>query len=163
MLLNLDQKPPQLISSSVTCHTAPVHLMTTTAAVAGSRGLAIARVLFDHGWQVSFLAANLAERVGAKCPRYRKIVLAAFGSQKSVSNARDCGLGLMCLDVRPHKVTALERSRLDLRIPPVAPPTIKRRQQYGIVVGDRCDIRIACSIQRNIIDLLQTSHGKIGI
>ena len=147
MLLNLDQKPPQLISSAVTCQTVPVLLITTTATVAGSRGLAIARVLFDHGWQVSFLAGNLAERVGVKCPRFRKIVLAAFGSQQSVSNAREYELGLMGLDVRPHKVTALERSRLDLRIPPVAPSTIKRRQHYGIVVGDRCDIRKACSIQ----------------
>ena len=111
--------------------------MTTAATVAGSRGLAIARLLFDHGWQVSFLAANLAERVGAKCPRYRKIELAAFGSQQSVSNAREYELGLMGLDVRPHKVTALEHSRLDLRIPPVAPSTIKPRQQYGIVVDNR--------------------------
>ena len=103
MLLNLDQKPPQLISSSVTCQTAPVHLMTTTATVAGRRGLAIAWVLFDHGRQVSFLAVNLAERVGAKCPRYRKIVLAAFGSQKSVSNAREYEIGLMGLDVRSHR------------------------------------------------------------
>ena len=69
MLLNLDQKPLQLISSSVTCQTAPVHLLTTTATVPGSRGLANARVLFDHGWQVPFLAANLAERVRAKCPQ----------------------------------------------------------------------------------------------
>ena len=90
-------------------------------------------------------------------------MLAAFGSQQSVSNAREYELGLMSLDVRPHTVTALERSILDLRIPPVAQSTIKCQQQYGIVVGDRCDIRIACSIQRNIIDLLQTSHGKIGI
>ena len=113
MLLNLDQKLPQLISSSVTCQTAPVHLMTTTATVAGRRGLAIARVLFDHGWQVSFLAVNLTERVGAKCPRYRKIVLTTFGSQQSVSNAREYERGLMGLDVRPHKVTALGHSRLD--------------------------------------------------
>ena len=163
ILLNLDQKPPQLISSAVTCKTAPVHFMTTTATVAGSRGLAIARVLFDHGWQVSFLAANLAERVGAKCPRSRKIELAAFGIQQSVSNVHEYELGLMGLDVRPHKVTALKRSRLDLRIPPVAPSTIQRRQQYGIVVGDRCDTRKACSIQQNMIDALQTCHGRIGI
>ena len=161
MLLNLDQKPLQLISLAVTCQTAPAHLTTTTATIAGSRGLAIAWELFDHEWQVSFLAVNLAERVGAKCPRYRKIVLAAFGSQQSVSNAREYELGLMGLDVRPQKVTALERSRLDLRIPPVAPSTIKRRQQYGIVVGDRRYIRKACLIPRNIIDPLLTIHSKI--
>ena len=137
--------------------------MTTTATVAGSRGLAIARVLFDHGWQVSFLAANLAERASAKWPGCRKIVLAAFGSQQSESNAREYRLGLMGLDVRPHNVTALERSRLDLRIPPAAPSEMKRLKQYGIVVGDRCDIRKACSNQRYIIDPLQTSHGKNGI
>ena len=163
MLLNLDQKPPQLISSAVTCQMAPVHLMTTTTTVAGSQGLAIDPVLFDHGWQVALLAANLAERVEVKCPRYRKIVLPAFGSQHSVFNARKYELGLTGLEIRPHKVTALERSRLDLRIPPVAPYTIKRRQQYGIAVVDRCNIRKAYSIQRNMIDPLQTSHGKVVI
>ena len=112
---------------------------------------------------MAFLATNLAERVRAKCPRHRKIVLAAFGSQQSVSNAREYELGLMGPDVRMNKVTALERSRLDLRISPVAPSTIKRRQQYGIVVDDRGDIRKAYSIQRNMIDPLQTSHVKIGI
>ena len=138
-LLHPDQKPSQLISSSVTCQTAPVHLMTTAATVFGSRGLATARVLFGHSSQLSFPVANLTERLGAKCLGYRRIELAGFVANRQVSNVHEYGLELMGVDGRPHKVTALERAILDLRIPPVAPPTIKCWQQYGIVLGDRCD------------------------
>ena len=67
--------------------------------------------------------------------------LAGFGSQPSVSNAREYKLELKGVDGRPHKMTALECASLDLRIlPPVASSTIGCRHQYGIVLGDRCEI-----------------------
>ena len=128
-LLHLDQEPPQLIISSVICQTAPVHLITTATTVASRRGMATARVFFDHSLQVSFVAANQAERVGAKCLGYRRIELAGLGSQPSVYNVCEYEVELIGVDGRPHEVTAQERVRLDLRIPPVTQSTIERWQQ----------------------------------
>ena len=62
--------------------------MATATTVTGRRGLGTARVLFDHGSQVSFVPANLAKRVGAErnCLIYPRIDLAGFCSQPSLYN-----------------------------------------------------------------------------
>ena len=57
-----------------------------------------------------------------------------------MSKVREYELELIGVDGRPHKMTALERTALELRIPPVTLSTIER-QQHGIVLGDKCEVK----------------------
>ena len=114
-----------------------VLLMTTVVDVIGrDQERHRVRVFFDQGSQASFVSTNLVNQVSAQKLRDTHVTIQGFGT---VSESRTVGVFQLDLIDRlgtHHRIAALQKSDMNLCIPPVPYPLVQRWRNRGVEISD---------------------------
>ena len=91
---------------------------------------------FDLGAQASFVSADLVEQVSPQKLRNAQVTIQGFGS-----SSESCSVGVFQLELidcqgTHHKIAALQKTDLNLCIPPISPLVVARWQSRGVELSD---------------------------
>ena len=94
------------------------------------------RAFFDLGAQASFVSADLVEQVSPQKLRNAQVTIQGFGS-----SSESCSVGVFQLELidcqgTHHKIAALQKTDLNLCIPPISSSVVARWQSRGVELSD---------------------------
>ena len=94
------------------------------------------RAFFDLGAQASFVSADLVDRVSPQKLRNAQLTIQGFGSL-----SESCAVGVFQLELidcqgTHHKIAALQKSDLNVCIPPVPSKVVACWQGRGVELSD---------------------------